>query len=49
VLDGVINMPGVHAPDTKEICEPLRALVEKEGWGLLNGFLRGDIVLGDLR
>jgi spermidine synthase / saccharopine dehydrogenase (NADP+, L-glutamate-forming) len=35
VLDGVINTPGVHAPYTKEICEPLRALVEKEGLGLV--------------
>lgn len=35
VLDGVINTPGVHAPYTKEICDPIRALVEKEGLGLV--------------
>ncbi|KAJ3484532.1 hypothetical protein NLJ89_g11971 [Agrocybe chaxingu] len=34
VLDGVINQPGVHAPYSKEICDPLRAEVEKEGLGL---------------
>lgn len=34
VLDGVISTPGIHAPYTKEICEPIRALVEKEGLGL---------------
>ena len=34
VLNGVIATPGVLAPYTKEICDPLRALVEEEGLGL---------------
>lgn len=31
VLDGVINTPGVLAPYTKELCDPLRLALEKEG------------------
>ena len=35
VLDGVLATPGVHAPYTKEVCEPLRRELEKEGLGLV--------------
>jgi len=33
LLDGhlALSKPGVLAPYTKEICDPIRALVEKEG------------------
>lgn len=31
VLDGVLSTPGVHAPYTKEFCDPLRAALESEG------------------
>lgn len=31
VLDGVLKTPGVHAPYTKEICDPLRVALEAEG------------------
>ncbi|KDQ53705.1 hypothetical protein JAAARDRAFT_136604 [Jaapia argillacea MUCL 33604] len=34
VLDGVLSTPGVHAPYTPEICEPIRAVLESEGLGL---------------
>lgn len=34
VLDGVINTPGVLAPYTKEICDPIRKVLEAEGLGL---------------
>ncbi|KAI5999133.1 Saccharopine dehydrogenase-domain-containing protein [Pisolithus albus] len=39
VLDGVINTPGVLAPYTKEICEPIRATLESEGLGLIERVL----------
>ncbi|KAI6102283.1 hypothetical protein EV401DRAFT_2080076 [Pisolithus croceorrhizus] len=39
VLDGVINTPGVLAPYTKEICEPIRAILEREGLGLVERVL----------
>ena len=39
VLDGVVNTPGVFAPYTKEICEPIRAVLEKEGLGLVERVL----------
>lgn len=39
VLDGVIDTPGVHAPYTKELCDPLRAAVEAEGLGMVEGVL----------
>jgi saccharopine dehydrogenase-like NADP-dependent oxidoreductase len=29
VLDGVLKTPGVHAPYTKEICDPIRERLEK--------------------
>ena len=35
VLDGVLNTPGVHAPYSKEICDPIRAILEREGLGLI--------------
>jgi spermidine synthase len=31
ILYGVLNEPGVHAPYTLEICEPLRRILEAEG------------------
>ncbi|KAJ7632296.1 saccharopine dehydrogenase [Roridomyces roridus] len=34
VLDGVLTMPGVHAPYSKEICDPIREKLESEGLGL---------------
>ncbi|KAI6102285.1 Saccharopine dehydrogenase-domain-containing protein [Pisolithus croceorrhizus] len=39
VLDGVINTPGVLAPYTKEICEPIRAVLESEGLALVERVL----------
>ncbi|KAF7326659.1 Saccharopine dehydrogenase [Mycena venus] len=36
VLDGIapFNTPGVHAPYSKEFCDPIRKKLEKEGLGL---------------
>ncbi|KAF8067659.1 saccharopine dehydrogenase [Lyophyllum atratum] len=34
VLDGVLSTPGVQAPYTKEICDPIREVLEREGLGL---------------
>jgi spermidine synthase / saccharopine dehydrogenase (NADP+, L-glutamate-forming) len=31
VLDGIIKTPGVLAPYTKELCDPLREKLESEG------------------
>ncbi|KAJ7064878.1 saccharopine dehydrogenase [Mycena amicta] len=39
VLDGVIKTPGVHAPYSKEICDPIREKVEREGLGLVERVL----------
>jgi len=39
VLDGVINTPGVHAPYTKEMCDPIREMLESEGLGLIERVL----------
>jgi len=39
VLDGVLNKPGVQAPYTKEVCDPLREVLEKEGLGLVERVL----------
>lgn len=39
VLDGVINTPGILAPYTKEICDPLRAKLEEEGLGMIEKVL----------
>ncbi|TEB23899.1 spermidine synthase [Coprinellus micaceus] len=35
VLDGVLNKPGVQAPYTKDVCDPLREALEAEGVGLI--------------
>jgi spermidine synthase len=35
VLDGVINTPGVLAPYTPEICDPIRKILEEEGLGMI--------------
>ncbi|OBZ72751.1 Saccharopine dehydrogenase [NADP(+), L-glutamate-forming] [Grifola frondosa] len=34
VLDGVFKTPGIFAPYSKDICDPLRESLEKEGLGL---------------
>jgi spermidine synthase len=39
VLDGVFKTPGVHAPYTKEICDPIRKILEDEGLGLVEKVL----------
>ncbi|KAH8091821.1 saccharopine dehydrogenase [Cristinia sonorae] len=39
VLDGVINTPGVLAPYTKEICDPIREILESEGLGMVEKVL----------
>jgi spermidine synthase len=31
VLDGVLSKPGVHAPYTRDIVDPIMAGIEKEG------------------
>ncbi|KAG8893842.1 hypothetical protein FRC01_013321, partial [Tulasnella sp. 417] len=31
VLDGVLNKPGVQAPYSKDVCDPLREKLEEEG------------------
>ena len=39
VLDGVIKTPGILAPYTKEICDPLRIALESEGIGMIEKVL----------
>ena len=39
VLDGVLSAPGVQVPYTKEICDPIREILEKEGLGLVERVL----------
>lgn len=39
VLDGVLSTPGVQAPYTKEICDPIREVLEREGLGLVEKVL----------
>ncbi|CAE6344598.1 unnamed protein product [Rhizoctonia solani] len=41
LLDGepALNKPGVHAPYTKEICDPIRAKLESEGIGMVERVL----------
>lgn len=39
VLDGVLSTPGVHAPYSKEICDPLREALEREGLGMVERVL----------
>lgn len=35
VLDGVINQVGVQRPYTKELCDPIRKILEEEGIGMV--------------
>jgi len=35
ILDGVLKKPGVHAPYTPDVCDPLRKELEAEGLGLI--------------
>jgi saccharopine dehydrogenase-like NADP-dependent oxidoreductase len=39
VLDGVINQKGIQAPYSKEICDPIREVLEREGLGLIEKVL----------
>ena len=39
VLDGVINQTGIQAPYSKEICDPIREILEKEGIGMVEKIL----------
>lgn len=42
LLDGhhpALNKPGVLAPYTKEICDPIRALLEKEGVNMIDAIV----------
>ncbi|KAI1793732.1 saccharopine dehydrogenase [Ganoderma leucocontextum] len=39
VLDGKLNTPGVLAPYSKEICDPLREILEQQGMGLVEKVL----------
>jgi spermidine synthase len=39
VLDGVLKTPGVHAPYCKEICDPIRVILESKGLGLVEKVL----------
>ncbi|EKM50846.1 uncharacterized protein PHACADRAFT_187523 [Phanerochaete carnosa HHB-10118-sp] len=39
VLDGMINTPGILAPYTKELCDPIREILENEGVGLVEKVL----------
>ena len=41
ILDGeaALTKPGVHAPYTKEICDPLREKLEAEGIGMVERVL----------
>ena len=39
VLDGKFNTPGIFAPYTKEICDPIREVLESEGLGLTEKIL----------
>lgn len=36
VLDGVINQKGIVVPYTKEICDPIREILEKESIGMVH-------------
>lgn len=39
VLDGTISTPGVLVPYTKEICDPIREQLEKEGIAMIERVL----------
>lgn len=39
VLDGIINQVGVQRPYTKELCDPIRKILEEEGIGMVERVL----------
>ncbi|KAK2467601.1 hypothetical protein APHAL10511_000456 [Amanita phalloides] len=39
VLDGVLDKAGIQTPYTKDICDPIREILEKEGVGLIEKYL----------
>lgn len=39
VLDGALNKTGIQVPYTKDICDPIREILEKEGIGLKEKYL----------
>lgn len=39
VLDGVLNKTGIQVPYTKDICDPIREILEKEGIGMIEKYL----------
>jgi len=39
ILDGVLKTPGIHAPYSKEICDPIRIILESEGLALVEKVL----------
>ena len=39
ILDGVLNQPGVIAPYSKDICDPIREIVEAHGITLVEKVL----------
>jgi spermidine synthase / saccharopine dehydrogenase (NADP+, L-glutamate-forming) len=39
VLDGIISTPGILVPYTKEICDPLREQLEREGIAMVERVL----------
>ena len=39
VLDGIISTPGILVPYTKEICDPIREQLEKEGIAMVERVL----------
>ena len=39
VLDGKLSTPGVLAPYSKEICDPIREILEQQGMGLVEKVL----------
>jgi len=39
MLDGVLSTPGVHAPSTKETCDPIREVLKREVLGLVEWVL----------
>ncbi len=39
VLDGKLSTPGILAPYSKEICDPIREILEQQGMGLVEKVL----------
>ncbi|KAI0327980.1 saccharopine dehydrogenase [Cubamyces sp. BRFM 1775] len=39
VLDRFFGAPGIYAPHSKEVCDPIRAIIEAEGMGLVEKVL----------